>query len=267
MRTYVITGGTDGIGRGLGLHFLARGDRVVAVASGQGKGDAFLAEAERLGAADRARFLRADLSTLDGMRSVAAEVESTVDRLDGLVFGTQRFRPRREETPDGFEYTFALSYLSRFVLGHELAGVLDRAESPVVFNVAGSGGMPGRIDWDDPHLREGYTGMRAAMQASRCLDLLGVDFPGATPAPGSATCCTTRCSSGPPWPTRCRSPSARSPRPWPSSWPSGWSGRSCRWPPSSTPRRTRRSRPSGRESRWRSPATTSTRRRPTGCTG
>src|SRR5690606_28520682 len=177
MRTYVITGGTDGIGRGLGLHFLARGDRVVAVASGQGKGDAFLAEAERLGAADRARFLRADLSTLDGMRSVAAEVESTVDRLDGLVFGTQRFRPRREETPDGFEYTFALSYLSRFVLGHELAGVLDRAESPVVFNVAGSGGMPGRIDWDDPHLREGYTGMRAAMQASRCLDLLGVDFP------------------------------------------------------------------------------------------
>ncbi|NUP25466.1 MAG: oxidoreductase, partial [Nocardia sp.] len=31
MRNYVIAGGTDGIGRGLGLRLLARGDRVIAV--------------------------------------------------------------------------------------------------------------------------------------------------------------------------------------------------------------------------------------------
>jgi NAD(P)-dependent dehydrogenase (short-subunit alcohol dehydrogenase family) len=177
MRTYVITGGTDGIGKGLGLRFLGRGDRVVAVGSSPDKGRALLAEAARLGAADRVRFLKADLSTLDGMRSAIGVIESAVDRIDGLVFATQRFRPERVETPDGYEYTFALSYLSRFVIGHELIGLLDQAPAPVVFNLAGPGGMPGRIHWDDLHLREGYTGMRAAMQASRCNDLLGVDFP------------------------------------------------------------------------------------------
>lgn len=177
MRTYVITGGTDGMGRGLGLHFLARGDRAIAVGTNPAKGRAFLAEAERLGAGERARFMRADLSTLAGMRTVVAEVERTADRLDGLVFATQRFRPKREETPDGLEHTFALAYLSRFVIGHALTGLLDRAETPVVLNLAGPGGMPGKIHWDDLQLREGYTGMRAAMQASRCNDLLGVDFP------------------------------------------------------------------------------------------
>lgn len=182
MRTYVITGGTDGIGKGLGLHFLSRGDRAIAVASNPAKGQAFLVEAERLGAADRARFLQADLGTPAGMRSVVAEVESSVERLDGLVFATQRFRPRREETPDGLEYTFALSYLSRFVIGHGLIGPLDQAEAPVVFNLAGSGGLPGEIHWDDPQLHQNYTGNRAAMQASRCNDLLGVDFPRRHPA-------------------------------------------------------------------------------------
>jgi NAD(P)-dependent dehydrogenase (short-subunit alcohol dehydrogenase family) len=177
MRTYVITGGTDGMGKGLGLRFAGRGDRVLAVGSSPAKGRALLAEAERLGAADRVTFLQADLSTLDGMRTAVAAIQSAVDRIDGLVFATQRFRPERVETADGFEYTFALSYLSRFVFGHELIGLLDEAAAPVVFNLAGPGGMPGKIYWDDLHLREGYTGMRAAMQASRCNDLLGVDFP------------------------------------------------------------------------------------------
>jgi NAD(P)-dependent dehydrogenase (short-subunit alcohol dehydrogenase family) len=177
MRTYVISGGTDGMGKGLGLRFADRGDRVLAVGSSPAKGRALLAEAERLGAADRVTFLQADLSTLAGMRSAVAAIQSAVDRIDGLVFATQRFRPERVETADGFEYTFALSYLSRFVFGHELIGLLDEAAAPVVFNLAGPGGMPGKIYWDDLHLREGYTGMRAAMQASRCNDLLGVDFP------------------------------------------------------------------------------------------
>lgn len=99
MRTYVITGGTDGIGRGLAMHLLGRGDRVIAVASGEARGRALLEEAARIDAADRAVFVRADLSTLPGMREVIRRVTQVTDAVDGLVFGAQRFRPQREETP------------------------------------------------------------------------------------------------------------------------------------------------------------------------
>ncbi|MFE5474916.1 SDR family NAD(P)-dependent oxidoreductase [Nocardia sp. NPDC056541] len=177
MRTYVITGGTDGMGKGLGLHFLRRGDRVIAIASGATKGEAFGRAAAAIGAGERAVFLRADLSTLTGMRDTLARVTALAGTVDGLVFGAQRFRPRREVTEDGYEFTFALHYLSRFVLGHGLVDALERADTPVIMNICGPGGFPGRIHWDDLTLGEGYTGMRAAMQASRANDLLGVAFP------------------------------------------------------------------------------------------
>ncbi|WP_433205384.1 SDR family NAD(P)-dependent oxidoreductase [Nocardia sp. CA-107356] len=176
MRTYVITGGTDGMGRGLGLHFLGRGDRVFAVASGAAKGARFLREAAELGAAGRAVFVPADLSTLAGMRKVLADVEAVTDTVDGVVFGAQNFRSVRQETADGFEYTFALAYLSRYVIGHGLFDALERATAPVIMNIAGPGGLPGTIEWEDLQLRDGYRGMRAAMQSSRCIDLLGVAF-------------------------------------------------------------------------------------------
>ncbi|WP_380659784.1 SDR family NAD(P)-dependent oxidoreductase [Sinosporangium siamense] len=178
----MITGGTDGMGKGLGLHFLRRGDKVIAVASGEAKGRAFLAEARGLGAEGRAVFLRADLSTVAGMRHVVEEVKATTEAVDGLVFATQRFRSTREETVDGLEFTFALAYLSRFVICHGLMEHLERAEAPVVMNIAGPGGVPGHVKWDDLQWRKGYTGMRAAMQASRCNDLLGVAFPARYPA-------------------------------------------------------------------------------------
>jgi NAD(P)-dependent dehydrogenase (short-subunit alcohol dehydrogenase family) len=176
MRTYVITGGTDGMGKGLGLHFLRRGDRVIAIAGGATKGEAFIREAAAIGAGERAVFLRADLSTRTGMWDALARVTTLADAVDGLVFGAQRFRPRREITEDGIEFTFALHYLSRFVLGHGLVDALERADTPVIMNICGPGGFPGRIHWDDLTLREGYTGTRAAMQASRANDLLGVAF-------------------------------------------------------------------------------------------
>ncbi|MGW1737300.1 SDR family NAD(P)-dependent oxidoreductase [Nocardia sp. NPDC001965] len=177
MRSYVITGGTDGIGRGLGLRLLDRGDRVIAVASGAVKGEAFLAAADGLGATGRAYFVCADLSTLAGMRAAATEITAHTGTLDGLVLATQRFRPHREITPDGFEYTFALSYLSRYVLGRTSIPALEQAATPVILNICGSGGLPGAIHWDDPTLGAGYTGIRAAVQASRCNDLLGVAHP------------------------------------------------------------------------------------------
>lgn len=214
MRTYVITGGTDGMGKGLALHLLGRGDRVVAVASGDAKGRALLEEAERTGAGARAVFVRADLSTLAEMRKVVAEVETVTDAVDGVVFGAQRFRPRREETEDGLEFTFALAYLSRYVIGHGLVERLERAEAPAIVNIAGPGGLPGKVYWDDLQLRHAYKGMRASMQASRCNDLLGVAWPEHHRAFARGTCSTTPGSSGRAWRTRCRRCSASRPGRW-----------------------------------------------------
>ncbi|MDQ0906047.1 NAD(P)-dependent dehydrogenase (short-subunit alcohol dehydrogenase family) [Streptomyces canus] len=67
-KTAVVTGGTDGIGRALAESRLRRGDTVVIVGRDPDKGAAFLAHARESGVADRASFIRADLSLLAGNR-------------------------------------------------------------------------------------------------------------------------------------------------------------------------------------------------------
>ncbi|MFE0106220.1 SDR family NAD(P)-dependent oxidoreductase [Streptomyces sp. NPDC059009] len=178
MQTVVITGGTDGLGRGLALHYLKAGARVIAIGSTPAKGAALVAEAERLSAADRTHFLRADLTSVSATRQVVEEIEKTYDAVDKLVLCAQRYRlfGKRAVTPEGFEHSFALAYLSRFLLSHGLLSPLRRARQPVIMNVGTPGIGLGGIHWGDLQLERGYSGSKATLQSFRANDLLGVAF-------------------------------------------------------------------------------------------
>jgi NAD(P)-dependent dehydrogenase (short-subunit alcohol dehydrogenase family) len=175
-RTIVISGGTDGMGRAFALERLARGDRVVAIGSNPDKGDALLAAAGP--DADRVRFLRADLSSVAETRRVVAEIDSVYEAVDALLLFANRTSPKRIGTAEGFERTFALYYLSRYLLSYGLAPLLERGAQPVIVNIAGVGVRKGAVNWDDPHLTRGYSVVRAQLQAGRANDLLGVSFAG-----------------------------------------------------------------------------------------
>ncbi|OMI35909.1 SDR family NAD(P)-dependent oxidoreductase [Streptomyces sparsogenes] len=178
MRTVVITGGTDGLGKGLALHYLHQGARVLAVGSTPEKGEALLAEAAALSALDRVTFLRADLTSVAAAEELVTTIKGTCRSVDQLVLCAQRYRlfGPRTVTPEGFEHSFALAYLSRYVLSHGLREVLEPAPRPVVMNV-GTPGVPlGRIHWEDPQLTRRYSGTKATLQSFRANDLLGVAF-------------------------------------------------------------------------------------------
>jgi len=61
VKTILVTGGANGLGKGVALHCLKKGDRVVVVGSSKANGDSFCDEARQLDAADRAFFIQADL--------------------------------------------------------------------------------------------------------------------------------------------------------------------------------------------------------------
>ncbi|MGW0436285.1 SDR family NAD(P)-dependent oxidoreductase [Micromonospora sp. NPDC003197] len=177
MRTLVITGGTDGIGRALALHHLRQGDRVVAIGTSPAKGQSLQAEAARLGAGDRCSFVAADLSSMAGTVALAEQLREEHPVIDALVLGAFRYQMTRQETGEGIERTFALYVLSRFLLVEGLRDALERAPRPVIVNLCGTGGIKaGVLHWDDLQLREGYRAFAATMQGARANDLLGVAF-------------------------------------------------------------------------------------------
>ncbi|MEU7205919.1 SDR family NAD(P)-dependent oxidoreductase [Streptomyces sp. NPDC045470] len=175
MKTYVIAGGTDGIGKAVAHGYLERGQEVVVVGRSAEKGEAWLAAARQRGADERAHFIPADLSLLSETRAVVDHIRSSFAKVDALVLCARHFRTTRLVTAEGFENTFAHFYLSRFALSHGLADLLESADAPVILNIAGPG-TEGEIYWEDLQLAREYDGQRALMQGGRLNDLLGVAF-------------------------------------------------------------------------------------------
>ncbi|WP_086825205.1 TIGR03618 family F420-dependent PPOX class oxidoreductase [Allokutzneria sp. NRRL B-24872] len=161
---YVITGGTDGIGKALARAYLKRGHEVVVIGRDQAKSP------------EGAHFVRADLSLVGDTRAAIAELRSRYSKIDGVVLCARHLQSERQVTTEGFEHNFALYYLSRFLLSYELTELLHAADDPVILNVAGPGPNPEHVRWDDLGLESGYDGITAMFHSGLLNDLLGEGF-------------------------------------------------------------------------------------------
>ncbi|MET0135252.1 MAG: SDR family NAD(P)-dependent oxidoreductase [Kibdelosporangium sp.] len=173
MKTIVISGGTDGMGRAIALERLDRGDTVVAIGSNAAKGQALVDQA-----GDRLEFIQADLSSIAETERVIDRVNRSYSTVDALLLFANRQYPKRLETAAGLEHTFALYYLSRYLLAQGLRPALDASPDPVIVSVAGVGNTAGSISWDDLQLTRGYRMVRAQLQAGRANDLLAAGYTG-----------------------------------------------------------------------------------------
>jgi NAD(P)-dependent dehydrogenase (short-subunit alcohol dehydrogenase family) len=167
-QTILVTGATDGLGKGLATELAAAGATVLVHGRSDDRGQATLAEIERTTGSDRLRWLRADLSSLDEVRTLAEQTRSTTDRLDALVNNagigaTTNGSGRREVSRDGYELRFAVNYLAGYLLTRELLPLLTDSAPARIVNVSSAGQAP--IDFDDVMLEHGYEGFRAYCQS------------------------------------------------------------------------------------------------------
>jgi NAD(P)-dependent dehydrogenase (short-subunit alcohol dehydrogenase family) len=164
----LITGATDGLGRGVAERLAAAGATVHL----HGR------DPERLAATaqaitdatgnERLQTHVADLASLDQVRALAAEVEGSTGELHVLInnagIGTGKpDKPTRQESADGYELRFAVNYLAGFLLTLRLLPLLRRSAPARIVNVASLGQAP--LDFDDPLLEQRYSGARAYGQS------------------------------------------------------------------------------------------------------
>lgn len=173
MKTYVITGGTDGIGAALARTLFTRGDRAVVIGTNPAKGERLVAEAASTPGS--AAFVQADLSLVSNTRHTIDRLADEYPSIDGLVLCARFMRSRRKVTPEGLEDNFALFYLSRLLFGYGLLSRLEKADRPVIVNVAGPG-HDTPIAWDDLQSARRYDLVHAMFMTGRLNDLLGVTF-------------------------------------------------------------------------------------------
>lgn len=162
-RTILVTGATDGLGRRVALEPGGRGATVLLHGRDRGRSEATLGEIRKETGDEELRCYLADSSSLEEVRGLARRILTEHDRLDALVNNAGVIVPERRESEDGYELTFAVNHLARFLLINLLVPLLrDSAPSRFV-NVASAAQRP--IDFRDPMLRRGYDGMRAYSQS------------------------------------------------------------------------------------------------------
>jgi NAD(P)-dependent dehydrogenase (short-subunit alcohol dehydrogenase family) len=178
-QTILVTGATDGLGRGVATELARRGATVLV----HGRDDGRIAETiDQISAEtgnEKARGYRADFAALDQVRELAARVIEDTPRLDALVnnagIGTaEPGGPERSESRDGYELRFAVNYLAGFLLTRLLQPLIV-SSAPARIVTVSSAGQAG-IDFDDVMLERRYDGLQAYGQSKLAQVMLTIDL-------------------------------------------------------------------------------------------
>ncbi len=163
----LVTGSTSGLGRGVALNLASTGAHVIVHGRNQERGLEVVNEIEQQGIGS-AKFYAADLASLDQVREFAEAILRDYDRLDVLINNAGiHLAPEdgRLLSPDGHELTFAVNYLSGFLLTRMLLPRLIESAPSRIVNVSSRGQRNAVFDFDDVMLERNYNDSQAYRQS------------------------------------------------------------------------------------------------------
>lgn len=166
-KTVVVTGATGGIGRETIVALSGMGARVIGVGRNEDKLDHLSSELPGPN-----RTLKADLSLMADVRSLADEIENS-ESVDVLINNVGVLLPEYQETSDGLEKSFATNIAGHFLVTNRiLPGMVRRGQGRVI--EVSSGGMYGvKIQPERLQVKQGdYNGTFAYAQAKRAQVIL-----------------------------------------------------------------------------------------------
>jgi retinol dehydrogenase 14 len=161
--TYVITGGSDGIGLECASQIATArpGCRIVLVGRNPSRTAAAVGRLRAESPKCRIDSLLCDFADQSAVRRLADDLLRTCDRIDVLVNNAGTVFARRTLTADGIESTFAVNHLGGLLLTELLLDrIRESAPARIVFT-SSEGHYSGTLDLDDVGFERGYSIMRA----------------------------------------------------------------------------------------------------------
>ena len=136
MKTILITGGTDGIGKQTLLNIAKENHHVIFVGRDEKKCQSVSNEIIDITSNENIDFFVSDLSLVSENKLLANKIKEKYQKLDVLLNNVGALFINQEETEEGFEKTFALNHLGVFTLTLELIELLKANNHARIINVA-----------------------------------------------------------------------------------------------------------------------------------
>ena len=175
----LVTGATDGLGRGVAERLAGEGATVLMHGRDDERGAATLRDIRAATGNERLRWYRADLASLADVRTLADRLSAGEPRLDAVVnnAGIGTTLPgdgARQVSADGYELRFQVNYLAHYLLTRLLLPLIERSAPARIVNVSSAGQAP--IDFDDVMLERRYEGYLAYCRSKLAQIMFTVDL-------------------------------------------------------------------------------------------
>ena len=135
-KTILITGSTDGIGKQTALELAEMDARVILHGRSKSRVKLVLQEIAQKTGNDQLDPVIADLSSLQQVRTMSAEIRQKFKRLDVLINNAGVAMKNPEISTDGYEMTFAVNHLAVFALTLLLQDLLTQSAPSRIVNVS-----------------------------------------------------------------------------------------------------------------------------------
>lgn len=175
-KNILITGATAGIGLETAKQLAKKGANIYIVGRSKDKSETAVGEIKKYSGNANVFYFVADLSSQTSIRTLAKEINGSINTLDVLINNAGAVFQERQFSTDNIELTFATNHLNYFLLTHLLLDLLKQAPNARIVNVASDSHYKGRIDFDDLYMKSNYVGLKAYERAKLCNVLFTIEL-------------------------------------------------------------------------------------------
>lgn len=147
-KTAVVTGVTSGIGKEVALGLVKMNYQLIVLARNKEKFELLKQEALTIDRKATLHFYQTDLSLVKNTIVTLSRIKKDVKSVN-LIYQSAGLIPGKIElTQEGIEKTFAVSYLTRYLILKELLSLVVKSDKKMIVNMAGAG-QNGKINFED----------------------------------------------------------------------------------------------------------------------
>lgn len=160
LKTILITGATDGIGKATAEMLANEGHEIIIHGRSAEKGKRVCREIQEKTGNDRVEFVTADFQKLSDLKLLTEDLFKRFKKIDILINNAGVFIGQKNILPNGLEETFMVNHLAPFYMTLELLPLIKKSNAARIINVS-SIAHASSIDFDNLQSEKNYNGAEA----------------------------------------------------------------------------------------------------------
>ncbi len=136
MKTILITGSTDGIGKLTALQLAKEGHAVLLHGRNADKLKSVHQEMQSLSTTQQPNYIIGDLSNFESIKSIVNQLKSQNYSIDVLINNAGVFKSTQRTNKDGLELRFVVNYLAPYILTNAILAIDKKSSLQRVINLS-----------------------------------------------------------------------------------------------------------------------------------